>query len=818
MQRQVPPQRLEGLDDPEQGLSSAEAEARRLRFGANTIIPDAHGGWRATVVDSLRDPMLWFLLITGSLFALVDRHGEALVLLLALIPLFGMDAFLHRRTQASVEGLSGRLATLARVLRDGSEQAVAVDSLVPGDLVRVRPGESLPADGLIVAAEQAQVEESALTGESWPVRKRALEGPPTGSLDSLYWGLAGTRLLTGTISLRVVATGPETLYGEIVRSALASTQARTPLQRAVMQLVKVLIIGAGLACLALAWLRLQQGHGLVDALLSALTLAIAAIPEEFPLVLTFFLGVGIYRLARRRALVRRAVVVENIGRVSCICTDKTGTLTEGRLILNHLLPAPGLAEADLRSIAAAASQADSGDPLDESVLAVCPARPGPAVARFPFTEDRRKACVVSTHEDGVRIAVKGAPEAVIAACGLTPGEQADWLARVEEFSTGGHKLIACAWRDLARADWDGREPSDGLALAGLLAFEDPVRPGVPEAIAACRQAGIRVIMVTGDHPGTALAIARDMGLGGEQPRLISGEELAAQASNDGPIAHGADIVARATPAHKLALVRALQAEGEIVALTGDGVNDVPALKAADIGIAMGERGTQSAREVADIVLLDDNFGSIVQAIAEGRRLFTNLQLSFQYLLLIHIPLVLTAALIPMLGHPLLYLPIHIVWLELIIHPTALLVFQNLATPRDMEPPPSRDSRPRFFDGPQWLLIVLAGLVVSAMVTGGYLYGLGTEYTVEHARTLGLLILVFAGAGITAALSRMRSLTAWVMVIAPPALSALPVLVPGLGRLLQLDGLHLIDWVLVLGSAVLTASLILLGQSWRGKRG
>ena len=621
----------------------------------------------------------------------------------ALVPLFGMDAYLHRRTQASVEGLSGRLATTARVLRDGSQRTVPAETLVPGDLVLVRSGEFFPADGLIVAGEELQVDESTLTGEAWPVRKQVVEQGLFShiretAVEDVYWGLAGTRQLTGHAWLRVALTGAETLYGEVVRSAVAGPHAQTPLQRSVAHLVKVLIVAAIVFCLALAWLRYHQGHGLVDALLSALTLAIAALPEEFPVVLTFFLGVGVYRLARRRALVRRSLVVESIGRVSCVCSDKTGTLTEGRLRLTHLLPMSNISEQRLQTLAAAASQADSGDPLDEAVLSNCPPPVEQHIlARFPFTEDRRKATMVSEQEDGLLVAVKGAPEVVLGLCELPEAERRDWLAAVEAYSNDGHKVIGCAYRTLTSEAWTGGEPDRGLNFAGLLAFEDPVRQGVPEAIAACRAAGIRVIMVTGDHPGTAIAIARELGLGGEQPQLITGDELAAQIARGEPVANEIDIVARTLPAQKLALVRALQAGGEVVAVTGDGVNDVPALQAADIGIAMGERGTRSAREVSAIVLLDDDFGSIVGAIAEGRRLFTNLQLSFQYLLMVHIPLVITAALIPMLGYPLLYLPIHIVWLELIIHPTALLVFQNLPSAHAMGPPPTKGAQPRFFD-------------------------------------------------------------------------------------------------------------------------
>jgi Ca2+-transporting ATPase len=325
-------------------------------------------------------------------------------------------------------------------------------------------------------------------------------------------------------------------------------------------------------------------------------------------------------------------------------------------------------------------------------------------------------------------------------------------------------------------------------------------------------------MVTGDHPRTASAIAREIGLGKGEPRLITGDELEQYAGRGNALAlRDFDVIARAVPAQKLALVRGLQVSGEIVAVTGDGVNDVPALQAADVGIAMGERGSQSAREVASMVLMDDNFRSIAGAVAEGRQLFTNLQLSFQYLLMIHMPLVATAALIPMLGYPLLYLPIHIVWLELIIHPTALLVFQDLQARRPIGSSPARGDRVRFFDKRQWWTIVLAGAVITLMVLGTFIRSLGADYAVDHARTMALLVLILAGAGITATLSRMHGIMAWVMVVGSPALAALFIHTPALRALLHLHPLHWDDWLIALGGGLLAAVLVIVGVSGKDRR-
>ena len=800
MYRAIPRERLAGLEAPERGLSGSEVEARR-GYGANDILGDPGHRWYALARESLGDPMLWFLLGTALLFALLGDRGEALTLLLAVLPLLGMDAWLHHRTQASTAGLASRLAGTARVWRDGVLRELPARALVPGDLAQVGPGDYFPADGVLVAGSEMLADESTLTGEAFPVRKQVLAAPFPDSAADCHWAAAGTRLLAGQASLRVLYVGGETRYGEIVRVARAGSQARTPLQRAIARLVATLLWAALAMCLLLAAIRLVQGFGVVDALLSAVTLAVAALPEEFPVVFTFFLGVGVYRLARRKALVRRAVAVENIGRLTCICTDKTGTLTAGRLVLAHRLAGPGFAADSLLALALHAVRAEADDPLDAALLAAGRA-PDPAARAmlFPFTEQRRRETALWPAGAGQwQVVTKGAPETLLALCDLDAAELAEWQRQADRYAAGGHKVIAVASRRLLAAECPALEPAQGFTFAGLLAFEDPVRDGVREAVAECRAAGIRVVMVTGDHPLTARAIAREIGLGGGEPRV-----LVAAPGGDWPA--DVDVVARALPAQKLALVRALQASGEVVAVTGDGVNDVPALQAADVGIAMGERGTQSAREIAAIVLLDDNFDTLVRAIGEGRQLFRNLQLSFAYLLLVHIPLVASATLVPLAGAPLLYLPIHVVWLELLIHPTALLVFQELA-PDGRLGVLARRSQARFFSRRAWRAILLGGGLITLVLLGAYWQALGgPAQQVVHARSLAIAALVLASLAITASLSRLRSATARAICLLGLASLLLFVQWPPLAARLHLVPLHLADWAIA-GACGLLAGLI-----------
>jgi Ca2+-transporting ATPase len=817
--------RLCGLFSEHTGLSTERAAAQRRRYGRNDIVEVAESPWWKLARDTVRDPMIWFLAGTGALYALLGNHAEALTLFAAVVPLVGMDAILHRRTQASTEGLRSHLAARAVVLRDGKEIDMPAGELVPGDLALVDAGRPFPADGIVVGGGGLQVDESILTGESYPVRKQPLLQAPedTGTaIEARHWGLAGTRLLTGRASLRVAATGGETLYGEIVRSARSRVHERTPLQSSIANLVSVLVAAAAVVCVILAVVRLRQGHGWVDALVSALTLAVAALPEEFPVVFTFFLGVGVYRLARRQALVRRAVSVENIGRVSCICSDKTGTITEGRLRLTHLVAAEGVSESRLLALASLASRHDSNDPLDRAILEEAAARtaippPHEPIEHFPFTEDmRRETAIVRLSAEGegrVCVATKGAGEVILRMARLEPETRRRWLERIARLAEDGHKVIACAWQAFESESWDRGEPQHGYRFAGLLGFEDPVREGVADAIGLCREADIRTIMITGDHPLTAAAVAREIGLGAGAPRILVAEEIEADLGEDARLDVGdVDVIARAVPSQKLGLVRTLQRRGEIVAVTGDGVNDVPALQAADIGIAMGERGTRSAREVASIVLLDDNFRTIVRAIAEGRQLFRNLQLSFAYLLMIHIPLVVTAALIPLAGYPVLYLPIHIVWLEMIIHPTALLVFQELPAGERLAPV-RRTSGTRFFSNADWSRIVLVGAAVTVVIAAGYSRSLGAGRDVEHARAMALAVLTIASAVLTAALSRLRTWTARVVAAATLTLSLVLIQVPDAARLLHLRPLHVDDWA----SAATGALLVSLPVFFRTRR-
>lgn len=802
MKRVVPEDRLGLLARArEQGLSEADASALAGQYGTNLIAEHPPGSAARLAKETLADPMIWFLVVTSAIFGALGQYTDMGVLLGAIAPLVGMDLYLHRRTQASIEGLRSVLAATARVVRDGAERQVGADELVPGDLVRVAAGEAFPADGIILSGSSLQAEESSLTGEAYPVVKRPVG--QSAAPEEEAWVFAGTRLLTGSAEIRLIFTGGETIYGEIVQAAVGGPSGRTPLQQSVGALVKILLGVAASLCLLLAAVRLWQGYGLVDAFLSAATLAVAAIPEEFPVVLTFFLGVGVYRLARAKALVRRGTAVENVGRVSVICTDKTGTITQGRLRYHAGVAASGVPDEWLMSVAALSSREDSSDPLDLAILSAAPpiADGWARLAVFPFTEGRRRETANWRREAGaIVVAVKGAPETILELCDLSASDRMHWLEVAGTSSGRGEKVIACAWQDVAVAP--GEEPSTGFKLAGLISVTDPIRPGVREAVDQARAAGIQIVMVTGDHPQTASAIAREAGIA-EAPLVVLGDDLSA--TLDGMSEdrlRDLAVVARATPAQKVLLVEALRRTGRIVAVTGDGVNDAPALRAADVGIAMGLRGTRTAREVSAIVLMDDNFRTIVTAIAEGRQLFQNLRRSFAFLLMIHLPLVSTAALVPFLGYPLLYLPVHIVWLELLIHPAAILGFQQGADGK-LSRSVGRESRD-FFARTEWAVIAATGTAIAAAVLAIFVIAIAGGSGPDQARSMALVTLVSGLAVLLLSLTGMKSWLPNSIAAASFASAFLLVQVRPFAAIAHLTPVPAGDWLIAAGAGALPA--------------
>lgn len=673
------------------GLSAVDAQARLVSSGPNDLVPEGPSGDVWTVVRSaVTDPMAALLVVASATYILLGNPRDAIVTLIALVPIVAVSVILELRAERALESLRRLTAPTAIVVRDGVEQRISAREVVPGDLLLVREGDIVAADARLVEGTEVVLDESALTGESHPVTKLPIEDE-----NALLY--AGTTVRAGRGASIVTATGPRTRYGQIGTLVAAIKPAPTPLQTLIRRLVVQLSIVAGAFCIAVVALELLRGSSLDAAIIAGVSLAMAAIPEEFPMVFTLYLGLGAWRLARDRALVRRLAGVETLGAASVICVDKTGTLTLGTIEVASVWAAPGFDEQAVMRAAVLASEPRPYDPVDIAIVHAAGARgldvdalhAGELLRDHPFDANDRYVTHAWRTADGCAAYAKGSLEGILSHGNTDPALRESVLSANQELAERGMRVIAVAESPRVSVEGDRASDEQNLELRGLIAFVDPLRSGVNEALAECRAAGVRVIVITGDHPATAAAVAKAIGL--DDGEVATGADI--DGADDASLAllvERASVFARVRPEQKYRIVRALRAGGHVVAMTGDGTNDAPALREADIGIAMGLRGTEVARSAATLVLMDDDFSTIVSAVRDGRRIFENLRHAFGYLVAFHVPLLLAALVVPIAGAPLLLFPVHLVWLEIVVHPTASLVFEADPAPADlMRRPPRR---------------------------------------------------------------------------------------------------------------------------------
>ena len=743
---------------PLTGLSVAEVETRLRTHGPNTLKTVKARSLLKIALGTLREPMFIFLLVAASLYLVVGDLGEGLFLLGGAAVSVGLVVFQDARSERALAALRELAEPFADVVRDGIQQRVPARDLVPGDIIVVMEGERVSADAVFRKGDVLTVDESALTGESVPVIKQPgpwhaneADNEPADSENALF---AGTMLLAGQGLAQVTQTGPRTRIGAI-GSALSGEMERTPLQETTGRLVLLLSVIAVVFCLLVAAAYGFVRGDWVAGGLAGLTVAIALLPEEFPMVLAVFLAIGSWRLARHQVLVRRAAVVETLGAVTMLCVDKTGTLTENRMKVGAIWANGKQLGTDMDStagevarVALLASAVHPVDPMDRAVYEALADRAtstlassgSEPVSTFPLTPDRLAVIQVWQTDAGAMWAAKGAPEAILRLCRTTPAEKKIVDTALASMATSGLRVLG-----VARADGAAKaiaEPNDvPFEFAGLIGFLDPLRADVPAALAEARAAGIDVSMITGDYPATALEIARQAGLdvaGG----VLTGADIAtlspAELSNRLATVR---IFARVKPEQKLALVEAFKARGEVVAMTGDGINDAPALERAHIGIAMGKRGTDVAREAADLVLLDDSFPAIVGGVRLGRRIFSNLRKALTYVMAIHVPIAGLALLPILFGMPPLLYPMHVVMLELIIDPVCSLVFESEPSDRSAMLRPPRSIKEPLFGRPQIILAAVQGAVLLAAVLGIYVWSLSIELSENQARAAGFMVLV-----------------------------------------------------------------------------
>lgn len=826
------------------GLSEAEARARLDEEGANELPRPERRSPLRIVVEVLREPMLLLLLFGGLIYLVLGDLKEALILLAFGVMSIVITVVQETRTERVLEALRDLTSPRALVVRDGARRRIPGREVVRGDLLVLGEGDRVPADAALVEARDLQIDESLLTGESVPVRKRAadkiaaVDHRPGGEDQPFVY--SGSLVVRGEGLALVEATGPRSEIGKIGLS-LRGLQAEPPrLQQQTARLVRLCFLGGAVVSLAAVALYGVLRGDWLQALLAGIAIGMSMLPEEFGVVLTVFMAMGAWRISQARVLTRRAAAIEVLGSATVLCTDKTGTLTQNRMSVAELRlpngarmrPAAGEDRArpefvELARCGALASSPEPFDPMEKALhqFAREALRDGDAMdgeRTLLRTYGLRPDLLAMTQvwrtagRADLLACAKGAPEAVARLCRLNDadrelvGDSASAMAK-DGLRVLGVAVAVCDDRSLPQS-----QQAFAFRFVGLVGLADPLRPQVPEAVRECRAAGIRVVMITGDYPATAVAIANRAGLDvqdvmtGDQVRLADDSKLAQRVRH-------VSVFARVLPEQKLRIVQAMKANGEIVAMTGDGVNDAPSLKAAHIGIAMGGRGTDVAREASSIVLLDDDFGSIVSAIRLGRRIYDNLRKAMAFIFAVHVPIAGLALLPLVFGLPLIFSPVHIAFLELIIDPVCSLVFEAERDERDAMTRPPRRADAELFS---WALVgwsVLQGALAFALTATIFVGALRSGLAAEEARSLAFVTLVVCfvalvlvnrsfSASFMSAFFRPNPALAWIFA-GVAAVLATALLWPPASSLFRFGPLHADDLSITLGAGLLLLTLL-----------
>ena len=842
----------------ESGLSEADAKTRLFEEGPNELPKHNRRTAFRIVLDVLREPMLALLVGGGVVYLALGDVKEAIILLVFACLSVLITVIQEARTERVLDALRDLTSPRALVIRGGERTRIAGRDVVRGDLIVLAEGDRVPADARLLSAQDLQADESLLTGESVPVRKseaaasRDIPARPGG--DDLPFVYSGSLIVRGVGTAEVIATGPRSEIGKIGQS-LSHLEATAPhLQTQMRKLVSIFaLVGAVVSLLVVVLYGTLRG-GWLDAILAGIAVGMSMLPEEFPVVLAVFMAVGAWRISQARVLTRRATAIEALGSTTVLCTDKTGTLTENRMTITELRLADGSATsvagcndtppASFQAIiftGVLASAAEPFDPMEkafhtlaEKGAVASPGRENSArslVKAYALRPD----CLAMSHvwkgpsdQEPFVVAAKGAPEAIAELCRLNADARAELKTSVDRMAAVGLRVLG-----LARATFAGKafpETQNGFdfSFVGLVGLSDPLRASVPEAIRECRTAGIRVVMITGDYPATAQSVARAAGLHGDD--IVSGDQLALLSDTDLALrVKTATIFARIMPEQKLRIVEALKANGEVVAMTGDGVNDAPSLKAANIGIAMGGRGTDVAREAASIVLLDDDFGSIVTTVRLGRRIYDNLRKAMSFIFAVHVPIA-GLALLPLLfGLPILLGPMHIAFLEMVIDPVCSLVFEAESEEDHVMSRRPRDPAEPLFSSAMIVWSLLQGVMAFGLVAAIFIIALMRGMPVDEVRALTFFALInsivalilvnrSASASLLKAIRRPNRALAIVLPLVVLMLAA-TLLIPFISNLFRFGPLHVDDLSTALGAGVVVlVALELIKPLWRAAFG
>ncbi len=755
------------------GLSEKEAQEILARDGFNEIPSQKRNGFWAVFGEVLREPMLLLLVAAGAIYFLLGAPQDALILSSFIIFVVGITFYQRRKTERALEALKNLSSPRALVVRDGARRRIPGRETVVGDIIVLREGDRVPADAVVIEEANLTVDESLLTGESLAVAKIAFENSksdknnrPGG--DNLPFVYSGTLVTRGHGVARVVAIGGETEMGKIGKSLAGINEEETLLKKEIRRLVRLFGFVGLVLCAAAVLLYGLSGNGWLAGILYGLTISMSLLPEEFPVVLMIFLALGAWRVSKRKVLTRNTAAIESLGAADILCVDKTGTITlnqmrlqtmaaDGEIIdlAGHENKEKSLPETFhfLLEHAMLASQTDPFDPLEKEIrrtgeflLSIgCLHTDWKLIKEYPFSGNILALSHVWEAGEGDHyvVAAKGAPESIADLCHFPEEKKNAMIEQMRPLLDNGLRLIAVAFANVAKGDLPKHQHEFDFKFIGLLGFADPVRPSVPGAVKDCYRAGVRICMITGDYPGTACNIARRIGLKNPD-EFLTGEDLRALDTDClRRKMKSVNVFARVVPEQKMTIINALKGRGKVIAMTGDGINDAPALKAAHIGIAMGERGTDVAREAADLVLLNDDFSSIVAATRTGRTIFDNLKKAIAYIFAVHIPIAGMSFLPVVMGMPVVFFPAHIAFLELIIDPACSLVFENEPESKDvMSRPPRKLSEP-LFDRRAMVISLLQGMGVLAAIFALFWFVLASGRSDDEARTITFCAIVFA---------------------------------------------------------------------------
>lgn len=737
------------------GLNDEEISKLRRKYGYNELIKTTKINPFKKFLSVFKEPMFLLLVFTSLIYLILGEPREALIMFIFISFIATITFVQEWKTEKTMEALKDLTSPKVTVIRNSKKFKINSTELLPGDIIYLTEGDRIPADCSVLEASNFSVDESSLTGESVPVFKT----PKSKSIKDnnhfkKYLLYAGTLATFGSSIAKVEKIGQDTEYGKIGLAISMTKESKTPLQNKVSKLVKNLAILGLILCISVIIFSFLYTNNIIKSILSGITLAMAIIPEEFPVVLTVFLSLGAFRLAKKNTLIRKIPAVETLGSTTVLCVDKTGTITQNKMSVTSVyqnfnnIPLNNVNDLDFIKLLVLSSERNPYDPMEKAIINFSKEITDlndfyslKLAKSYPFDSKTKKMANAYIVDGGYYIASKGSPEKMLDISNLDQKEKLKILEDVDSMAKKGLRVLAFCDGYSKKVNEDISEYN--LEFKGLIGLQDPPKPFVSDAIKICKKASVRVIMITGDYSKTAISIGTQIGLSSNSKTLngdiidkMSDSELEEAVKNY-------NIFSRVIPSHKMRIVNALKKNGEVVAMTGDGINDAPALKNADIGISMGKRGTEAAKEASHMILMDDNFTTIVNSIEDGRRVYDNIRKAMVYIMVIHIPIMALALFAPIFNIPQILLPAHIVILELILDPTCSIVFEG--EPKEeyiMEKPPRPKDEP-LLTKPLAIKVIIQGTVMFLASFLPFYYLINSGASEDYSRTFSLVVLIIA---------------------------------------------------------------------------